>query len=95
MEYNVGDKVRVRQDLRHGQRYQPDGCTESIDEWAGISVTYEMETRAGKIVTISDKYPHIYGGCYYYIREDFNSWKWADKMFYPVDVRSPSFELLI
>jgi hypothetical protein len=41
MKYEVGDKVKVRSDLQHGQAY--DGCL----------VTKEMEQLSGKTVTIS------------------------------------------
>lgn len=68
MKYKVGDKVKVRKDLKLG------GGT-----YGEYYVTNNMHKLAGDTVTISSV--HDYG---YKIFEDNGICHWADKMFDPV-----------
>lgn len=69
MRYNIGDKVRVRKDLKIDQHY----CMENGKEDKFLD---EMAQFRGKIVTI--------GGVFfgkYLIKEDHSNWFWTDEMF--------------
>jgi hypothetical protein len=69
MKYKVGDKVRVRADLKSGQQWGKDG----------VNVTPYMEKLAGKIVTLEpSEFPNRYRvhDCMFY---------WVDEMFEPVN----------
>lgn len=68
MKYNVGDKVRVRDDLVIGKKY------------GGRKVTREMSHYAGQTVTI--RY-HSEVPDYYDIEEDGAQGVWAEEMFEP------------
>ena len=68
MKYKVGDKVRIRKDLKEDKRYG-EYCADE-----------EMEEMAGKIVTIEHVYEHVYEDVYE-IKEDSNSNYWTDEMF--------------
>ena len=70
MKYKVGDKVRVRNDLEIGSRYQM--------EDTGVKDTFvsEMDQYSGKVVTI-----HGIWGCEYEIVEDNGKYNWTDEMF--------------
>ena len=77
MKYKVGDKVRVRKDLKTGERYY------SADKQYDDGIVHEMLKMAGKIVTIK--------GCYKnhcYTIEEFG-WNWTDEMFEDV----PTFKI--
>lgn len=67
MKYKVGDKVKVREDLKLGEMYSMDSSEERN------SVVEEMLEQKGRIVTIEDV------GWQYSIEED--SWGWTDGMF--------------
>ena len=71
MRFKVGDKVRVRKDLKVGNRYYMD------DKKEDIGFVFGMKEFLGKIVTIS-------GFCcgMYDIKESNHSW--TDEMFEPV-----------
>lgn len=58
MRYKVGDKVRVRKDLKEQMGY---GCQRFVDS---------MKKQMGKIVTISN----VVDDRYYYIQEDNYNW---------------------
>ena len=71
MKYKIGDKVRVRDDLRLGEVCKMENGTDYD------SVVFEMLKLKGKEVTIStytdsDKYQ---------ISEDRGCWNWTDEMF--------------
>ena len=69
MKYKVGETVRVRRDLRHGERI-PFGVTE------------DMAAMAGAIVTISEA---IEGSPdKYRLEEDRDGYSWCEQMFEPV-----------
>lgn len=94
MEYKVGDKVRVRPDLKHDY-YRPTDCHVSVDVYPGIGALLSMCSMAGKIVTIKNVRSHSYGWKYYQIIEDNGTNYWADTMFCHLFIDSPSFKLLI
>lgn len=68
-KYGIGDKVRVRDDLKYEEWYYM--CTSNETQMANE----EMVEKAGQIVTIKD---FDKSGCYY-IEED--CWHWTDEMF--------------
>ena len=65
MKYKVGDKVKIRTDLRTDTKY---GTTQVVDE---------MCTLCGQVVTIKEIYAKDQS---YFIEED-NGWFWTDEMF--------------
>ena len=70
MKYKVGDKVRVRGDLRKG-------------EGIPFGVTEQMAAMAGSIVTIAEAEewtPDIY-----ILEEDSDRFSWCEQMFEPVE----------
>ena len=70
MKYKVGDKVRVRRDLRHGERIP-------------FGVAVDMAEMAGAIVTISEA---IEGSPdKYRLEEDRDGYSWCEQMFEPVE----------
>ena len=73
MKYKVGDKVRVRRDLRHGERIP-------------FGVAVDMAEMAGAIVTISEA---IEGSPdKYRLAEDRDGYTWCEQMFEPVPLFS-------
>lgn len=68
-KYGIGDKVRVRDDLKYGEWYYMYTSNESQ------MVNEDMIEKVGQIVTIKD---FDESGCYY-IEED--EWHWTDEMF--------------
>lgn len=90
MEYKVGDKVKIREDLIVHGAYRPTGC-----EDGGIHVTYGMKDMSGEIVTISLVDNYVGGGKCYHIKEDRENYWWADTMFCKTNTNSPSFNLLV
>lgn len=68
-KYKIGDKVRIRDDLKYGEWYYMHAFGESQ------MVNEDMIEKAGQIVTIKD---FDTSGCYY-IEED--CWHWTDEMF--------------
>lgn len=74
MRYKVGDKVRVRKDLKSGTSYSMfhnDKCRDNAVD--------QMVKLAGQIVEISDVY-----GMY---KVKGNTWNWTDEMFEPVNAQ--------
>jgi hypothetical protein len=70
MEYSIGDKVRIRKDLRGGEEYK------------GIYCTFAMEDLAGEEVTIVHKFTHSTKNPFLYnIREDIADHSWCLDMF--------------
>jgi len=66
VKYKVGDKVRVRRDLRHGERIP-------------FGVAVDMAEMAGAIVTISEA---IEGSPdKYRLEEDRDGYSWCEQMF--------------
>jgi len=66
MKYKVGQRVRVRKDLKKGEQY--DKC----------NVVNDMSKRAGRIVTIA----LVKEDCErYLIEEDNRIWYWSEEMF--------------
>lgn len=70
-KYKVGNKVRVRRDLRRNTDYF------MADHSRAVRATNSMIKLAGKIVTISK----IASCGHYEIEEDPDDWCWADEMF--------------
>lgn len=66
MRFKVGDKVRIRKDLKEGNDFK-------------VYVTDDMEELAGKIVTIIDAWENC--GANYSINEDTNKYTWSEDMF--------------
>jgi hypothetical protein len=64
-KYKIGDKVRIREDLKGGERYNDVYCND------------EMAKLAGKIVTIDDI--DMEGD--YRIEEDIDCYWWSEEMF--------------
>ena len=71
MKYKIGDKVRVKDNLKVGKIYFMSNTTE-FD-----SVEQEMLKFKGKEVTISS----CTDSEKYYIKEDDGKWSWTDEMF--------------
>lgn len=69
MKYKVGDKVRIRKDLKVGERYD------------GVIVREEMIELVGKTLTISNVNDFGEGDISYYLNEDEDCYHWADSMF--------------
>lgn len=65
---NIGDKVKVRSDLKCGKYY------------GGLYFNPEMKFYKGKIVTISENYGEFYDGRFE-IEEDDGEWHWDKEMF--------------
>ena len=72
MKYKVGDKVRVRPDLKQGKYYGNEG------ENPEVYTTYDMAQLAGQVVTISE---HPSSATRYRVEEDYGEWSWVDGMF--------------
>lgn len=70
MKYKVGDRVRVRKDLKAGEPYKQDG-----EEYAKCMVTPSMAALAGKVVTIVSS---IHADRY---RVGGSPFSWTDDMF--------------
>lgn len=68
--FNIGDKVRVREDIADHAEY---GCND------------EMEMLAGSIVTITDVIPLYDGRTKYRISEDGCEWAWGESDFVRLD----------
>lgn len=66
MKFKIGDKVRIRKDLKEGDSFE-------------VYVTDRMEEFAGKIVTITKAWKN--NGERYEIKEDMNSYTWSEDMF--------------
>jgi hypothetical protein len=64
-KYKVGDKVIVKEDL------DVDAC------YNDIAFVSDMVEYRGRVVTIEK----VVGVCSYYIKEDYNMFKWSDEMF--------------
>lgn len=69
MKHKVGDKVRIRKDLKVGERYD------------GVIVREEMIELVGKTLTISDVHNFGEDDIDYYLNEDENCYYWTDSMF--------------
>lgn len=70
MKYEVGNKVRVKTNLKVDKKYG-DYC-----------FTRDMGQYKGQIVTIANAYDEYYDE-YYYIKEDDEIFAWTDEMFEP------------
>lgn len=68
MKYKIGDKVKVRNDLKVLKRY------------GDYTFVKRMEKYKGKLVTISDELP----GFYHIKEDKNECWNWTDEMFEPV-----------
>lgn len=68
MKYKIGDKVKVRNDLKVLKRY------------GDHTFVKRMEKYKGKLVTISDELP----GFYHIKEDKNENWNWAEQMFEPV-----------
>lgn len=66
MKYKVGDKVRVRTDIKSGEQFGSHFFTENMQKYAGKIVTISRDTFSG-------------GG--YDIIEDNGAYVWKDEMF--------------
>lgn len=66
MKFKIGDKVRIRKDLKEGNDFN-------------LYVTDDMEELAGKIVTITKVWEN--DGGRYYIKEDMYNYIWSEDMF--------------
>lgn len=75
IEFEIGEKVRVRPNLIIGERYD------------GKSYNEEMNKFKNKIVTIKEYLPQ--GGESYKIEEDNGQWNWTQKMLYKIKGVSP------
>lgn len=79
MKYKIGDKVRVRDDLRLEEVYKMDNGTDYD------SVVFEMLKLKGKEVTILT----YTDSSKYLISEDGGCWNWTDEMFLGLAVSRP------
>lgn len=66
-KFNIGDKVKVCEDLKSNQYY------------GGLIFIPEMEEYAGKIFTIKDKESFL-GHSHYTVEEDSQYFMWTDEM---------------
>jgi len=72
-KYQVGDKVKVRKDLKEGEIY-------SMENGYADAVVDVMLKHAGEVVTIAEVVED--DDCTaYLIEEDGKSWNWTDEMF--------------
>lgn len=67
MKYQIGDKVRVRNDLKEGDSFS-------------VHVAGKMEEYAGKIMTISNRW-ECEGSTRYELKEIDGYWVWTEDMF--------------
>lgn len=67
MKFKVGDKVRIRKDLKEGDNFE-------------IYVDNEMEKLAGEIVTITNV-NKVFAGVRYVIDKDDRFFSWTEDMF--------------
>ena len=72
-KYNVGDKVRVRNDL-------------VFDSYNGTCVTYDMLKYRGKEMEIKEQVRHS-GNAAYHFCGDKDNWFWTEDMIEPVSYR--------
>ena len=73
MKFKVGDKVRVREDLKVGDGF---GCTTAV---------VDMLKYRGKIMTIKEARSAVVGNyTIYEIDDDGESWAWTDEMLEPI-----------
>lgn len=71
MNYKVGDKVRIRKDLKRGFR-----------GYGKVDVTYEMERMGGRECHITSKETSTFDGITRYkLKEDNWLWYWTSDMF--------------
>jgi hypothetical protein len=80
MKYKVGDKVRVRKDIKCGEWYT------NKSKSCGALITKEMSRFIGNEVTIAAISP--YGG--YYIKEDDEPHAWEEFLFEGLANEAPS-----
>lgn len=66
MKFKIGDKVRIRKDLKEGDNFK-------------LSVTDDMEELKGKIVTITEAWEN--DGGRYSINKDLHNYTWTEDMF--------------
>lgn len=64
MRYNVGDKVRVRKDLKAGKRYGADVFILDMEKYSGKTMTVDAIISTGR----------------YELKEDVRHWHWTDEM---------------
>ena len=69
MKFKVGDRVRIRKDLKSGR------------DWGLLCCNYEMEVLAGKEATIIEVF--LCYGCYK-LDIDNGDWYWNDEMLEPI-----------
>lgn len=69
MKHKVGDKVKIRKNLKANVNY---GTTVAVEE---------MVELAGKTATIECVNEDCYGDIFYHLEEDKNGWYWTDDMF--------------
>ena len=67
MKYQVGDRVRIRRNLKQGDNFS-------------IYVAKDMEEYAGKIMTISERC-ELEGSARYKLKENDSCWTWTEDMF--------------
>lgn len=91
--YKVGDKVRVRRDLKTGDYRAMVSCRK-IDEGSGdMYVNEHMAAKAGRVVTIKAISPNSMYEYIYKIEED--GWAWTDEMFEAPEKTSIRFAQLL
>lgn len=92
--YEVGDRVRIREDIREIDQTQV----------CGYAVVGSMLEKGGEVYTIDhivtteddevyEKYLKI-GGPVYYLEGDFDGWKWQAFMFDPIFDKEISEEVV-
>lgn len=69
MKYKVGGKVKIRPDLKVGERYD------------GVPIREEMIELAGKTLTILNVNDFGEDDISYYLNEDEDCYHWTDSMF--------------
>lgn len=72
-KFKVGDKVRVKKDLKVGNSYYME---DKESKWVFIE---EMLKYEGKVTEI-EKIDRVLGDYCYFIKADNGSWKWTDEM---------------
>lgn len=76
-KYKVGEKVRIRRDLKAGRFYAME--SESAPMVPRVEATQVMEYCAGKVITIANV-----GNAYYSVYE--NKYVWVDEMLEPLPI---------
>ena len=72
MDFNVGDKVRIRNDLHEDEYYGKVYFNPDMSRYRGEEMTIDLVDREG--------YDWVDGNCVYFFVEDNHEWMWSSAM---------------